>query len=1048
MKKIVLSLLVLSLFLSLCGAGGVFADVGSQEAARSSVADKKTTKDSFLIGSWVSYYDYSISSYEEQTAFMADAGLNFNIFPHIWNTGEVDSTGTQFWQYVDETYRKNNMVYLIDDFTTYGDYPLSKAAEIVSWTEGLENCVGYHVYDEPHPSVYEDIIVPYYHELQRLDPTRFPLVNLLPAFPGMEYFEYVDGWIDAVGAENITYLSHDYYPMNENSTDLGLYGAMEVMRKAAYENGKLRTHAFPQASKWTNKRMPNADEMRWNAYAYVAYGFKALSWFNLVTPGGSGEGFSMSPIHRDGVIYDEELFESFKQLNWELRGIGDALMGLDAVHAYHTRADTSGIEVLPTDWAIQPVGNENLVISEMEAKDGSETHIMIFNKSWDSSVSPSFTVDEYSGITGLEWLNPATGEYESVSLGNRVFSTQLRPGEGKLFRLLGDFNTGAAEDAPQFSLPSGRYSEAIQVGISAPEEIQNGQIRYTLDGTYPTESSPLYEGEILIGEEPGAKKYYLRAAVFYNGRRGEVVTREYFIINHGDYTDKLYRQPADAFSADGVWNKATSGRIAYAGGGDADSVFFYVYRGASYGDFAAEAQMHLGGLGSGMGGFYISGGQEPAAHTVFIGVSAAGEVEVLADGKQLSRGSAPASFDYRSFTMKVIKVADNFVVYLDGQETLSTFVTAFEFASCNIGVAATGKADFAADSLRSLPLDSNKTELEQPILSVESIPVLLVDLYTPKADVIALLPDAVTVQAGGGITAQMKVQWHSDFYDRTVSGDHTFYGTLIAEPDSALINPNNVEATVIVRVRYDLILWELEEITAEVESLDPSQFTADSWANVQERYDTAIELMQERDRPQSNVFPVWRDLRDAIDSLVNPSLKWFPLTDLLNKCRGLCESDYTGASYAAFKQIVESVESMPVTGPLMQADIDARIAQLEAARDLLVPLGDVRELNELISLASSADASQYTAESWKNLQDTLAAAKTAAASPEATQNEVDCYVQELRNALRSLVPSALPEASQSGCSGSALGGAALAAGAVVLAAGMCICILRKTGNKR
>ena len=114
MKKIVLSLLVLSLFLSLCGAGGVFADVGSQEAARSSVADKKTTKDSFLIGAWVSYYDYSISSYEEQTAFMADAGLNFNIFPHIWNTGEVDSTGTQFWQYVDETYRKNNMVYLID----------------------------------------------------------------------------------------------------------------------------------------------------------------------------------------------------------------------------------------------------------------------------------------------------------------------------------------------------------------------------------------------------------------------------------------------------------------------------------------------------------------------------------------------------------------------------------------------------------------------------------------------------------------------------------------------------------------------------------------------------------------------------------------------------------------------------------------------------------------------------------------------------------------------------------------------------------------------
>jgi hypothetical protein len=146
---------------------------------------------------------------------------------------------------------------------------------------------------------------------------------------------------------------------------------MEVIRRVAFENGRLRTHAFPQSTAWMGTRMPNINEMRWNVYAYLAYGFKALSWFNLVCPGKSddeGECFRESIIYRDGTIRDRQLFADFSKLNAEVHALGDTLMKLDTVHAYHTKDGIPGVELLPKDWMISPVGEADFVISHMVTK--------------------------------------------------------------------------------------------------------------------------------------------------------------------------------------------------------------------------------------------------------------------------------------------------------------------------------------------------------------------------------------------------------------------------------------------------------------------------------------------------------------------------------------------------------------------------------------------------------------------------------------------------------------------------------------------------------
>ena len=397
---------------------------------------KKNTTNKFLIGSWVSFYSFDIDSYEYQLDQMREAGLNFNIFPARFGGGMQDA---ETWQNVEAQYEARDMYYCMN-----GGLDEDMRKEGIQYAKGKTRCIGYHLIDEPGgaalPRVGE-----FCRAYREADPKRYPFVNLFPSYVGSavmegDYYQYCSRFVKEAGQENIEYLSHDYYPFHQNGTALGIFGDMEVIRRVAFENGRMRTHGFPQSTAWMGTRMPNIDEMRWNVYAYVAYGFKALSWFNLVCPGRSdteGECFRESVIYRDGTIKDKQLFKDFGKLNNEIHVLGDTLMKLDTVHAYHTKDGIAGVELLPADWMITPVGDENFVISHMVSKKGDETYVMLFNKSWEQPVTASFRISAYSGIEALSYVSPFNGNEYPVTVNDGVFTETFRPGEGKLYRLSG-----------------------------------------------------------------------------------------------------------------------------------------------------------------------------------------------------------------------------------------------------------------------------------------------------------------------------------------------------------------------------------------------------------------------------------------------------------------------------------------------------------------------------------------------------------------------------------------------------------------------------------
>ena len=397
---------------------------------------QKNTNHRFLIGSWVSFYPFDIDNYEYQLDQMHQAGLNFNIFPRRFG-GSIQSYEES--QLIEEQYTARDMLYFINGGLTENGMQQGTA-----YAKDKPHCIGYHLKDEPGGAELANIgrCIRAYREA---DSARFPFVNLFPSYVGeavMEgtYYEYCTRFVKEAGAENIEYLSHDYYPFQAENTNLGIFTDMEAIRRVALENGRLRTHAFPQSSAWNGMRMPNIDEMRWNVYAYLAYGFKALSWFNLVCPGNSdteGECFRDSIIYRDGTIRDKQLFKDFGDLNREVLNLGDTLIKLDAIHAYHTQDDIAGVEFLPTDWMITPNECGNFVFSHFVTPSEDETYVMIFNRSWNQPVSATFRISEFSGIESLSYISPFNGNDYPVTVQDGIFTETFRPGEGKLYKLHG-----------------------------------------------------------------------------------------------------------------------------------------------------------------------------------------------------------------------------------------------------------------------------------------------------------------------------------------------------------------------------------------------------------------------------------------------------------------------------------------------------------------------------------------------------------------------------------------------------------------------------------
>ena len=547
--------LALALTTACASVAGAIGNLYANRKVVNAQTEKVEIVDEFLISSWISYYSLDIKSYEQQTKELSEAGLNFMWHPTNINGTAFSSNVGLTRKQLDDLYKANNMTYLVD------------ATKSISMDEmqGLDNCVGYYIKDEPSAAQFQatkDSYMQYY----AMDPDRRPFVNLYPNYAGSTalggtYSDYVNNWVDTIGAENMEYLYYDHYPFTGTETVRSSYFSdMETIRKVAYANGRMKTGGFSQTGWWSGMRKPNADELRWNLNTFITYGFKSISHFCWVSPKrvsleDGGEDM------RDHVIDQEgnrtEIYDPMVQYNWEIRQLGDLLMGIDCAHAYHSGAEIAdGTEKLPKSFFLQPEDrSSDYIISLFNSKDDSQRYIMIMNNSTSESKTGKFTIDASAGVTSMTKysttidganlpdptnLNATLGalKEENVSVSNGYIEEEFLPGEVKIYKLNGDnivINEGVA--TPEIALASGSYIGRQEAVIRSTQP--NAKIYYTLDGTFPqadAEGNPvgttkLYNGPIQIGNDGEWKYYGLRAAAITNGEYSQLVEADYVITD-------------------------------------------------------------------------------------------------------------------------------------------------------------------------------------------------------------------------------------------------------------------------------------------------------------------------------------------------------------------------------------------------------------------------------------------------------------------------------------------------------------------------------------
>ncbi|WP_020614993.1 discoidin domain-containing protein [Paenibacillus daejeonensis] len=377
---------------------------------------------------WPPLWEYTNA---EQYKYMKEAGINTieNVLSNGLNTEERN------FEMLDLAHANGMKVSVADPRVDGTDREIQ---EMVQTYMDHPATSGYYIKDEPwHDAL--TATAQQYKKILATDPDRVPYVNLNPNWSMGNYEHiYVRAWVEAVGAENMKYLSFDNYPFKwDGSFSTNYFDNLEIIRKVGLEYD-IKTSSYLQSVGIPGMyRRPVAAEMEYSAYVNLAYGMKSLVWFTYWTPTERGEPFTDAIMTAAGEKTD--LYAPVQEINAKVAKLGPTLVNLDAIQAYHAGPTIpAGVPALPSSFFIQPDSNVNsLVISHMKHKTTGESYVMIVNKSFTDGKQLSFTLDssvrgvkEVSHVTGLETnvnFDPATGKLQA----------EFGPGEGRLYALQG-----------------------------------------------------------------------------------------------------------------------------------------------------------------------------------------------------------------------------------------------------------------------------------------------------------------------------------------------------------------------------------------------------------------------------------------------------------------------------------------------------------------------------------------------------------------------------------------------------------------------------------
>ena len=194
---------------------------------------------------------------------------------------------------------------------------------------------------------------------------------------------------------------------------------------------------------------------------------------------------------------------------------------------------------------------------------------------------------------------------------------------------------------------------------------------------------------------------------------------------------------------------------------------------------------------------------------------------------------------------------------------------------------------------------------------------------------------------------------------------------------------------------------ELEKQLAVAKSKTETDFSPATWSALEEAKNAAQAVEDNATATQAQIDEAAKKLKAAIDALNVDKTK---LQEQISIANTKQEADYSPKTWNDFKNAeIKAKEINDQTAPLpKQSEIDAATKALQDAIKALAV--DKTALQNAINTANSKRKEEYTTQTWKALEEALAAANPVNADKATTQSKVNAATEKLEQAIKNLVP--------------------------------------------
>ena len=199
---------------------------------------------------------------------------------------------------------------------------------------------------------------------------------------------------------------------------------------------------------------------------------------------------------------------------------------------------------------------------------------------------------------------------------------------------------------------------------------------------------------------------------------------------------------------------------------------------------------------------------------------------------------------------------------------------------------------------------------------------------------------------------------------------------------------------------------ELENLINSANALNKDDYTEESWTKLEVVIQDANKVFVDENAMQDEVNEIVSKLQQAIKDLeeekkVDKSI----LQALVDKVKETDSSKYIPSTWTQFENALKAANSILVSESATQEEVDSSYSALLRAYLGLRLTPDKSLLEDLIKKVESIDLSKYTVKSANGVRMALDDANKVLANKEASEDDVNKALTNLKNAKNSLVAS-------------------------------------------